>query len=167
MENEKPDRPSQRSVVIRSREKDYDALQAERTIRDFCAFIRSVIARFDENQHQQDAAEARRMDLQHCIEMTEALTEEEEHQLYSKLSESFRTRRICKYENLVMKPLYDAVADKNLLNRLAQIQGQIGTAKKTIAEKSYSCRTDVLDDFRPDTTVDKEQAQRAASICQM
>ena len=98
MENEKPDRPSQRNVVIRSREKDYDALQAERTIRDFCAFIRSVIARFDENQHQQDAAEARRMDLQHCIEMTEALTEEEEHQLYSKLSESLRTRRICKYE---------------------------------------------------------------------
>ena len=49
MENEKPDRPSQRNVVIRSREKDYDALQAERTIRDFCAFIRSVIARFDEN----------------------------------------------------------------------------------------------------------------------
>jgi DNA-binding FrmR family transcriptional regulator len=49
---------------------------------------------------------------------------------------------------MLLKPLYDQVVDKNLLNRLAQIQGQIGTVKKTIADKSYACRTDVLDDFR-------------------
>lgn len=142
------DQPSRRNVVIRSSEKDYDALQAEQTIRDFCAFIRSVIARYDENAHQQELAEARRMDLQHAIELTEELTDEEEHQLYSKLTESLRIRRVCKHENMLLKPLYDQVVDKNLLNRLAQIQGQIGMVRKTISDKSYACRTDVLDDFR-------------------
>ena len=148
VEGIKMDQPSQRNVVIRSPEKEYDALGAEETIRKFCAFIRSVIAHYEENARQQEAAEARQMDLQHCIEMTPELTETEEHQLYGKLTEALRTRRTCKDENMVLKPLYEAVVDKNLLNRLAQVQGQIGVVKKTIAGKSYACRTDVLDDFR-------------------
>lgn len=148
MQMEKIDQPSQRNVVLRSSEKDYDALQAEQTIREFCSFIRSVIARYDENARQQEIAEARRMDLQHAIELTEELTEDEEHQLYGKLTEALRIRRTCKYENMTLKPLYDQVVDKNLLNRLAQIQGQIGTVKRTISDQSYACRTDVLDDFR-------------------
>ena len=157
---EKTDQPSRRNYVIHGSEKDYDALQAEETIREFCAFIRSVIARYNENARQQELAEARRMDLQHAIELTEELTDEEEHQLYCKLTEALRIRRICKHENMLLKPLYDQVVDKNLLNRLAQIQGQIGMVRKTFEGKTYACRTDVLDDFRVET-ITSEAMQEA------
>ena len=61
---------------------------------------------------------------------------------------------------MLLKPLYEAVVDKNLLNRLAQIQGQIGMVKKSFVGKTYACRTDVLDDFRVET-ITSEAMQEA------
>ena len=110
--------------------------------------IRDVISRFEENKRQQEAAEARESDLSHCMEMTEDLTGEEKEHIFALLTEALQTRRTCKLENEVLKPIYDQVVDKNLLNRLSQIQGQIGSVKRTIADRTYACRTDVLDDFR-------------------
>ena len=146
------DQPSQKNIVIHSPEKDFDVLQAEATIKSFCAFIRNVIAHFEENKHLQEVAEARESDLSHCMEMTEDLTDEEKSRIFALMTEALQTRRTCKAENEVLKPIYDQVVDKNLLNRLSQIQGQIGTVKRTIADRSYACRTDVLDDFRAEKT---------------
>lgn len=140
--------PSLRNVVIQNPKKDYDVLGAVQKLKEFCAFIREVIAHFDENKRLQEEAEARESDLRHCIEMTDDLSPEEQHQLYIKLAEALRMRRNCKAENEVLKPIYDQVVDKNLLNRLSQIQGAIGTVKTTVANRAYACRTDVLDDFR-------------------
>ena len=142
------DQPSQKKVVIKNPVRNYDSLNAEATIKTFCVFIRDVIARFEENKRQQEAAEARESDLSHCMEMTEDLTVEEKEHIFGLLTEALQTRRTCKLENEVLKPIYDQVVDKNLLNRLSQIQGQIGSVKRTIADRTYACRTDVLDDFR-------------------
>ena len=150
---EEINRPSIQNVTIPASGRDYDVLQAERTLKEFCAFIRTVIAHYEYNKQKQDEAEAQEADLRHCIELVEDLTETEKGRLYEKLSAALKTRRACKYENEVLRPLMDHVADKNLLNRLSQIQGAIGIAKKTISGKTYACRTDVLDDFR----MEKEQ----------
>lgn len=154
------DNPSQKNVVIHSPERDFDVLKSESTLKNFCAFIRDVIAHFEENKRIQEAAEARESDLRHCMEMTEDLTAEEKAHIFDLLTEALQTRRTCKVENEVLKPIYDQVVDKNLLNRLSQIQGQIGTVKRTIADRSYACRTDVLDDFRVESNEDQSVASQ-------
>lgn len=139
--------PSLRNVTIRGADKDFDTLKTEETIREFCAFIRSIISRYNENLILQEDAEAKEQDIRHFIEMANNISDDEKQILYSKLTSALQERRQCKNENEIIKPLYDFVADKNLLNRLSQIQGSVGSVKKTISNRSYACRTDVLDDI--------------------
>lgn len=137
-----------RNIVVNCSEKEFDALEAEKTLKEFCAFIRSVISRFDENKRLQEEAEAKEQDLKHYIEMTNGLSDDEIKILYMKIVDALQLRRSCKSENELLKPLYEFVADKKLLNHLCQIQGLVGSVKKTIKNRSYACRTDILDDFR-------------------
>ncbi len=139
--------PSLRNVTIRGADKDFDTLNIEETIREFCAFIRSIISRYNENLILQEDAEAKEQDIRHFIEMANNLSDDEKKIIYAKLSNTLQDRRQCKNENEIIRPLYDFVADKNLLNRLSQIQGAVGSVKKTISNRTYACRTDVLDDI--------------------
>jgi len=88
------------------------------------------------------------LDIEHAIELADKLTEKEKKQLYSKLTDVLQTRRACKSENEILQPLYDYFRDKTLLGKLAQIQGTISSIKDIIANRAYSCRTTVLNDFR-------------------
>jgi len=69
---------SRRSLTFKGTEKDFDTLNSEETLRTFCAFLRSVIARYEENKRRQVEAEAQETDLSHCMELVEGLTEKEE-----------------------------------------------------------------------------------------
>ena len=55
-------------------------------------------------------------------------------------------------ENEILAPLYNEIADKALINKLARIQGQVSGLKDTVNNRTYGCRTSVLDDFRVETT---------------
>ena len=65
---------SRRSLTFKGTEKDFDTLNAEETLRTFCAFLRSVIARYEENKRRQVEAEAQETDLSHCMELVKGLT---------------------------------------------------------------------------------------------
>lgn len=145
-------KPSQRNLTFRGSDKNFDTLNSEEMLRIFGAFLKNVISRYEENKRLQEEAEAREMDLRHCMELVEGLTEKEKRMIYRRLTEALQTRRACKAENEILAPLYNEIADKTLINKLARIQGQVSGLKETVSNRSYGCRTSVLDDFRVETT---------------
>ena len=135
-------------VSFKSNNKQYDTLDTTEHIKAFCAFMRDVVARYEENQRRQEEAETMEMDIEHAIELAERLTEKEKKVLYSKLTEVLQTRRACKSENEILQPLYNYFSDKVLLNKMSQLQGTVTNIKEIIENRTYSCRTSILEDFR-------------------
>ena len=131
-----------------STDRNYDTLNSIDKIKDFCDFIRDVNSRYEENIRKQEEAELQENDIRHCIELAPKLTEKEKKYLYNKLTEILQTRRACKSENEILQPLYSYFSDKILLNKLSQIQGTVDSLKEIISNRTYSCRTSILDDFR-------------------
>ena len=131
-----------------STNKEYDTLDSVERIKEFCDFIRDVNSRYEENIRRQDEAELQENDIRHCIELAPKLTEKEKKYLYSKLTEILQTRRACKSENEILQPLYSYFSDKVLLNKLNQIQGTVDSLKEIISNRTYSCRTSILDDLK-------------------
>lgn len=152
--------PSQRNMVFSTLERNYDALDAVQSLKSFNAFLRNVIARYDENARLLEEAEARETDLKHCMELSEGLTEQERRMIFRRLTEALRTRRTCKTENEILAPLYSYISDKTLINKLGQIQGAISTVKNAAGIRSYGCRTSVLDDFRQDEPEVKDRGRK-------
>lgn len=128
--------------------KEYDTLNSVERVKEFCDFIREVNARYEDNIRQQEEAELMENDIRHCIELAPKLTEKEKKYLYSKLTEILQTRRACKSENEILQPIYSYFSDKVLLNKLSQIQGTVDNLKDIISNRTYSCRTSVLDDLK-------------------
>ena len=145
--------PEQRLVSFQNTDKNYDTLNTEEKIKEFTNFIRNVIARYEENQRRQEEAETMEMDLEHAIELAPKLVEKEKKLLYTKLTEVLQTRRACKTENEILQSLYDYFKDKTLLNKLSQLQGTTSSVKDIVTNRTYSCRTSILDDFRVDSLV--------------
>lgn len=137
-----------KGISFVSTNKEYDTLDAVERIKNICEFIRDVNSRYEENIRKQDEAELMENDIRHCIELAPKLTEKEKKYLYNKLTEILQTRRACKSENEILQPLYNYFSDKVLLNKLSQIQGTVSSLKDIISNRTYSCRTSVLDEFR-------------------
>ena len=138
-------------VTFANNDKDYDTLNSVEGIKTFCEFIRHVISRYEENIRLQNEAEEQENDIRHCIELAPKLTEKEKkylYCLYTKLTEVLQARRACKSENEILQPLYTYLNDKTLLNKLMQIQGTVSNVKDIVSNRSYSCRTSILNDFR-------------------
>lgn len=135
-------------VIFKNASKEYDSLDSVESLKTFGLFIKNVISRYEENQRRQEEAETMEMDIEHAIELAEKLTEKEKKQLYCKLTDVLQTRRACKSENEILQPLYDYFKDKTLLSKLAQLQGTVSSVKEIVSNRSYSCRTTILSDFR-------------------
>lgn len=135
-------------VIFKNASKEYDSLDSVESLKNFGSFIKNVISRYEENQRRQEEAETMEMDIEHAIELAEKLTEKEKKQLYCKLTDVLQTRRACKSENEILQPLYDYFKDKTLLSKLAQLQGTVSSVKEIVSNRSYSCRTTILSDFR-------------------
>jgi hypothetical protein len=143
-----PQEPVETVLRFQGIEKQYDTLNSDDQIKVFCEFIRNVCARYDENTRQIEEAEAMENDIRHCIELAQKLTEKEKKYLYDKLTDVLQLRRACKSENEILQPLYLYFNDKTLLNKLAQLQGTVANIKEIITNRTYSCRTSVLENFR-------------------
>ena len=128
--------------------KEYDTLDTVEKLKGFCSFVKNIISRYEENTRLQEEAEAQENDIRHCMELAPKLTEKEKKYLYGKLTEVLQTRRACKSENEILQPLYNYFNDKVLLNKLTQLQGTVASVKEIISNRTYSCRTSILDDFR-------------------
>lgn len=132
-------------TVTLKRKQEYDSLKPEETLRDFLSFSRNVISRYEENQRRQADLETETQDMLHYIELSPNMNACEYTKHCIKLREIRRQRRACKSENDLLRPLYEYLSDKTLINKLSQIQGQCRTSKEAIDLRSYTLRTDVVE----------------------
>lgn len=139
---------SRKNMTFRAPEKNFDVLNVEETLREFNSFLRNVIVFYENNKKQREKAEAQELDLEHCIALSGTLSEKEKRMIFRRMTEALQTRRDCKDQNEILQPLYNYISDKTLMNKLAQVQGEIARAKETANNRIYGCRTAILDDFR-------------------
>jgi hypothetical protein len=94
--------------------------------------IESVVKRFEQNDAAVVRFDSERGDLDHMIELT-SFNAAEGYQLVKKVKDNRRARRICKDENLVMKPLYDFIR----LNNDKFLKDIRGVAREAEKKASY------------------------------
>jgi len=126
---------------------EYDTLKPEETIKDFCAKVRNMLARYQYDKDQYTLLEQEMQDLLHFVEMGTDKNANIGYKIYKRLAVVRRERRTCKNEMDLLQPIYDAFGGGDKLNLLAQIQGNCRIAKQTIDNRAYTVRTDVLDSF--------------------
>lgn len=126
---------------------EYDTLNPEENIKNFCAFIRQAISRYEGDKDRLSELDSQMQDVLHFIEMSKDKDVQHGYKLYKKLCEIRRERRACKNEIDLLYPVYEAFHGTKLLDQLGSVQGNCKQAKKTITNKGYSIRTDVLDEF--------------------
>lgn len=125
---------------------DYDTVHPVERIRDFAAFSRDVIARYEENKRQLGVFECETQDVLHYIELHGDLNACEGTKMYRKLREIRRKRRLCKNEIDLLEPVYDFFTNQNpdLCHKLSTLQGRCKTLKAGIDQRQYTLRTGVI-----------------------
>lgn len=126
---------------------EYDTLHPEETIREFCAKIRDMMARYDGDRLQLSKLDLEAQDLLHYMEMSKNKNAFDGFNLYKRLCEIRRERRICKNEIELLTPLYNQFNESHLLDQLTKIQGNCRAAKANIEGRVYAVKTDILDEF--------------------
>lgn len=128
-------------------EEEYDTLHPEEHIKDFCAFIRQVISKYESNKARLSDLESRIQDILHFAEMSKDKDAVSGYRIYKELCNIRRERRQCKNEIELLSPVYEMFHGTKMLDQLSSVQGSCKQVKKTISNKGYSVRTDALDDF--------------------
>lgn len=136
--------PAAPQLVTLEKHTEFDSLLAVDKTRDFLAFARDVISRYEGNVRRQKELEDQTQDLLHAIELSPRQNAANGYKMYQKLFDVRNERRQCKNEIDLLKPLYDYLADKRVINDLTQIQGKCNTSKQNISHRQYTLRTDVM-----------------------
>ncbi|MCD9026028.1 hypothetical protein [Cohnella silvisoli] len=121
------------------------------TAADNILFIfEAVIKRFEQNDLAVSRYDSERGDLDHMIELT-SYNAAEGYQLVKNVRENRRARRICKDENLVLKPIYDFIRSNNdkLLKDMKVIARETEKKASYRDNQKYHPRTAIIsvDDF--------------------
>lgn len=126
---------------------EYDTLRPEEEIKDFVRDIKGMVARFNDNKLRIFQIEEELNDLEHYMEIGKFKNVPEGYKLYRKLAELRRERRACKNENELLKPVYEHFYATEVLNKLTAVQGECSKVKSTIDARTYTVRTDILDEW--------------------
>lgn len=131
-------------LITLKRSEEFDSLLPEENLKNFLEFARKVISKYEDNQKLQVDLETETQDLLHFIELSPNMNACEYTKQCVKLRDIRRQRRACKNEIDLLKPLYDFLCDKTLINQLSKIQGQCKSSKEVIGQRQYTLRTDVV-----------------------
>lgn len=132
-------------IITLKRSEEFDSLHPEEKLREFLGFARDVISRYEENVRLQTELETETQDLLHYVELSDNMDACKGNKMYKKVREVRRKRRACKNEIDLLKPLYEYLSDKTIINQLSQIQGKCKTSKEVISQRQYTLRTDVIE----------------------
>ena len=138
-------KPAVPQIITLKRSEEFDSLLPEENLKSFLSFARNVISRYEDNQKLQSDLEAETQDLLHYVELSENMNACMGNAMYKKMREIRRKRRACKNEIDLLKPLYDYLCDKRMINDLSQIQGKCRSAKEVISQRKYTLRTGVME----------------------
>lgn len=132
------------TLITLKKQGKFDSLMPEEKLKDFLGFARDVITRYEADVRRQSDLEQETQDLLHYVELSDDMNACVGNKMYQKIREIRRERRACKNEIDLLKPLYDYLADKTVINQLAAIQGKCRTSKEAINQRAYTLRTDVI-----------------------
>lgn len=123
----------------------YDHVKPEERIREFIAFSKDVVSRYEEDLRLITECETQTQDVLHYMELHDNADGPRGYKLYKTLREIRRKRRECKNEAALLKPVYEFIVEnKSTFDKLAQIQGQCRSAKSTIDARCYMLKTGVI-----------------------
>lgn len=126
---------------------EYDSMQPEAKLKEFAAYIRKCLAKYEQDQEDLKVCEQKIQDILHFMEMGDDQKYSAGSRLYKLLRDERRERRRCKNEIELLYPVYQLFHGTKILEQLSQTQGACRVVKQSIDERLYSARTDVLDDF--------------------
>lgn len=126
---------------------EYDSTNPEQTIRDFVSNIKAMMTKFESNKARIVEIENELLDIYHYIEISSFKSVPIGYKLYRKMAELRRERRSCKNENDLLQPIYSCFHATEVLNRLSNVQGECAKCKETIDARTYTVRTDVLNEW--------------------
>lgn len=126
---------------------EYDSTKPEQTIREFVGDIKGMVARFESNKDRIIEIENELLDIYHYIEVSSYKTVPAGYKIYRKMAELRRERRACKNENDLLQPIYEYFHATEVLNRLSRVQGECAKCKRSIDDRAYVVRTDILDEL--------------------
>lgn len=138
---------TKKNAVILHYDVEYDFTRPENTIREFVSNIKGMISRFESNKSRIIEIENELLDIYHYIEISSYKTVPVGYKLYRKMAELRRERRACKNENDLLQPIYDYFHATEVLNRLSRVQGECAKTKRSINDRAYVTRTDILDEL--------------------
>lgn len=136
--------PVKFASITLSKQTEFDSLLAVDKTRDFLTFARDVISRYEGDLVRQKELDDETQDLLHAIELSPRMNASQGYKIYDKLYAVRNERRLCKNEIDLLKPLYDYLSDKRVINDLTQIQGKCNISKQNISHRQYTLRTDVM-----------------------
>lgn len=144
---------------------DYDSMKPEQTIRDFVSNIKGMVSRFESNKARIIEIENELLDIYHYIEISTYKKVPDGYKLYRKMAELRRERRACKNENDLLQPIYEYFHATEVLNKLSYVQGECAKCKEAIDNRTYTVRTDVLDEWlEPQGTTVEVHTEEPAGI---
>lgn len=133
---------------------EYDSLQPAESIKSFLGFLRNVKPRYDENFRLVGEADLKSQDLLHKIEMSEDMDGPHGYDMYKRVREIRRERRVCKNENELLRPIVNFLEhNPSVIDDLERLQGACQRLKETINDRHYTMRTDVFSDLLEDDEV--------------
>ena len=138
---------TKKNAVILHYDIEFDSTKPENTIREFVSNIKGMISRFESNKSRIIEIENELLDIYHYIEISSYKTVPVGYKLYRKMAELRRERRACKNEIDLLQPIYDYFHATEVLNRLSRVQGECAKAKRSINDRAYVTRTDILDEL--------------------
>ena len=118
--------------------------EPERAAAQVLFLIESVVKRFEQNDAAVSRYDSERGDLDHVIELT-AFSASQGYDLVKRIRDNRRARRICKDENLVMKPLYDFIQKNGQIIRdLKRISRETERQAAYLENRQYHPRTGII-----------------------
>ena len=141
------DKPRMEPKPVLHSEVEYDTLHPEETVKEFCSSVKNMLAEYESAKDKLSKLESEMQDLLHFVEMGKDKNAREGFELYRRLCEVRRQRRICKNELDLLYPVYNAFTNTGLLDTLSRLQGECKAKKQMIEGKAYVVRTDILDTF--------------------
>lgn len=133
------------TILSRPLEENYDTLHPVDEISEFNAFLRNVIARYDDNVVMQAEYDRMQNDLLHYAELHDDMNASDGTKFYKNMREIRRARRRIKSENELLYPIYNYIkGNAHFTADLNNLLGRCRTVKSTVESRSYIARTDVI-----------------------
>lgn len=134
-------------LVTLSGHAEYDTTNPVEHISDFVAFAKLVITRYEENDRLIRVYDQETQDVLHYIELHENLNAAQGNEMYKKLREIRRKRRLNKNEMDLLEPVYNFFKTQSeLTDQLPAVQGKCKQLKAGINGRQYTLRTGVIQD---------------------